>query len=182
MNIGNQHGMSEETWAFILDHQKIIHSECSFILGRTDTTDDIISDIKIKIYLYFINHNIHTSSIENPKSWIRKTSRNQCLDYLRKCTRYKKIFPATDDVYDIDKSQNTEKIVFYCQVLLLVEENLKDLPEALKDSLIARCINEESYSVIAQNMEITEQNARKRVEQARKHLKAVLPLQITAPW
>ena len=55
-----------------------------------------------------------------------------------------------------------------------VEQAIQKLPFLLRQAFILRCIEELSYPEIAQRLEITEANARKRVEQARAKLRKSL--------
>ncbi|MFM7438653.1 MAG: RNA polymerase sigma factor [Snowella sp.] len=51
------------------------------------------------------------------------------------------------------------------------------MPKSLRQAFTLRCVEELSYPEIAQHLEITEANARKRVEQARAKLRKSLKSQ-----
>jgi RNA polymerase sigma-70 factor (ECF subfamily) len=53
----------------------------------------------------------------------------------------------------------------------IVNQAIQNLPPLLRQAFTLRCIEEFSYSEIAQRLEITKGNARKRVEQARTKLR-----------
>ena len=111
------------------------------------------------------------------KQWFLKVARNICYDQFRKRKREKKLledFAAVQEhqtpfgsIYKITpETQAIEK-----QNMLMIRNAITRLPKDLRDTMMRYSIYEHNYKTISKDMNISECNARKRIQLARNILR-----------
>jgi RNA polymerase sigma factor (sigma-70 family) len=115
----------------------------------------------------------YANQIRQWRSWLTKLCHRTCLDFQRS------VCPSLN-LEELDNELGTPDCLSPYQYAIALEteetidQAMQKLPFLLRQAFILRCIEELSYSEIAQRLEITEANARKRVEQARAKLRKSL--------
>ena len=112
--------------------------------------------------------------IRNPKPWISRTLRNMCIDNCRSRARAKRIenqevgipVPAPSPSPDTDLSRK--------QLAEAIASAMTRLPPSLREVVMLRLIEEQSYADIGDTLDISVLNARKRLQQARALLRPEL--------
>jgi RNA polymerase sigma factor (sigma-70 family) len=118
----------------------------------------------------------HAQRIENLEAWLTRLTCNVCLDIHRERRRLGRGAISIDSESTADPALTTsatpEQAYYSCEIRLVIAKAIAGLPVPLRDAADLRFIQETSYNVIAARLGITQENARKRVQQARALLKA----------
>ncbi len=122
----------------------------------------------------------HAENIKNERAWFARLLHNICIDLHRSNKRRFRLKEKVKEVVEIDNSpmetielspegelMNTE---LGKAILLAIDK----LPSNLQAPLIMRLIEGDDYKVIAEKLGISNDNARKRVQQARSILRRQL--------
>lgn len=164
-------GHSDNFWPLWLSHQPYLYRCCLRWMGHNSMdAEDALNLAMWKAYRQFTRY---ANQIRRFNSWSTKICYRVCLD-LRRSSRSLlnleelKTEPLAPDYlspYQSAIARETREII---------DQAIQKLPKPLKQAFTLRCIEELSYPEIAQQLEITEANARKRVEQARAKLRKFL--------
>ena len=110
-------------------------------------------------------------------TWLFSIAINYCKNYRRK-NRHKvfSINNTTDDteIQIPDIRQNQEELTITNESLQIMREELLKLPDDYRDILILRDIEGESYSTIAQMLNLSMANVKVRIHRGREMLKSRL--------
>ncbi|MBE7637835.1 sigma-70 family RNA polymerase sigma factor [Sneathiella sp. P13V-1] len=122
----------------------------------------------------------HAENIKNERAWFARLLHNICIDLHRSNKRRFRLKEKVKEVVEIDNSplenvelspegelMNTE---LGKAILLAIDK----LPANLQAPLVMRLIEGDDYKVIAERLNISNDNARKRVQQARSILRRQL--------
>ena len=119
----------------------------------------------------------YADQIRQERSWLTKLCYRVCLD-LRRSVRPSLNLEDLENEIPISDRSSPYQYAIASETEEIVNQAIQKLPLLLRQAFILRCIEELSYSEIAQQLEITEANARKRVEQARAKLRKSLKPQL----
>jgi len=132
--------------------------------------EDALSDATIRA---FEKYKQHASQINNERAWFARLLHNICIDRHRSNKRRFRLSEKVKEVATIEDS-TFEKLELTPEAELINSElgksiysAIEDLPEKLREPLIMRLVRGDDYNEIAQALGITNDNARKRVQQAR---------------
>ena len=158
-------------WKLWLSHQNYLYHCClRWMDYNVMDAEDALHLAMWKAYQKFTQY---ADQIRQWRSWLTKLCRRVCLD-LRRSVR-----PSLN-LDDLEPEITAPDSLSPCQYTISLENQemlnqaIQKLPPLLRQAFILRCIEELSYPEIAQRLEITEANARKRVEQARAKLRKSL--------
>ena len=115
----------------------------------------------------------YADQIRQVRSWLTKLCYRVCLDLRRSIRPNLNLEDLENEIPMPDRSSPYQYAIAL-ETEETVEQAMQKLPFLLRQAFILRCIEELSYSEIAQRLEITEATARKRVEQARAKLRKSL--------
>jgi len=125
-------------------------------------------------------YNDHADQINNERAWFARLLHNICIDLHRANSRRFRLNEKVKEVVEIDNSP-TENVDLSPEGELLnselgrfIYEAIETLPVKLKVPLVMRLVEGEEYAVIAEKLCISNDNARKRVQQARAILRRQL--------
>ncbi len=139
--------------------------------------EDAFSEATIRA---FEKYRSSSNEISNERAWFARLLHNICIDRHRANTRQKKL---RENIKELDSQffPIKESAIATPEAELINEElktdifrSIEELPERLKRPLIMRLVQEEDYDDIARELDISNDNARKRVQQARAHLRSSL--------
>jgi RNA polymerase sigma factor (sigma-70 family) len=108
--------------------------------------------------------------IENLEAWLTRLTSNVCLDMHRERRRAMHGRVSIDDSEiepALRSDHSPEEDYLAREVRKVVARAIGDLPATLRDAARLRFVQETSYPVMARLLSITQENARKRVQQAR---------------
>jgi RNA polymerase sigma factor (sigma-70 family) len=117
----------------------------------------------------------HAQRIENLEAWLTRLTCNVCLDIHRERRRLGRGSISIDSerpsVPELTVTATPEGAYYSCEVRTIIGRAIAALPAPLRDVADLRFLQETSYQIIARQLGITSENARKRVQQARAVLK-----------
>ncbi len=128
----------------------------------------------------FEKYRASAAEISNERAWFARLLHNICIDRHRANKRQRKL---RDTIQEIDSlfyptmnnSVPTPEAEFINgQLKSDIKQAIDGLPDRLKRPLVMRLVQEEDYDDIARELDISNDNARKRVQQARAYLRSSL--------
>jgi RNA polymerase sigma-70 factor (ECF subfamily) len=168
------------------------------IAGDTDAFTDIVKRYQNKIFRYIytrvynydeacdMTQDVFVITMESLKTfrresqfstWLFSIAVNYCKNYRRK-NRHKiySIYNADNEMeFQIpDLRQNQEELAITNESMQILLEELHKLPDDYRDILILRDIEGESYTTIAQALQLTLANVKVRIHRGREMLKSRL--------
>lgn len=146
--------------------------------GNKDDADDLFSLIVVKVLL---EDPEKLRKIAHPGGWLAMIAQNQCTDLYRQRqsdNRKKQCFADLIPVLNCPPVSPEESLLT-AELLAHIDRALAGLPPLLRKVAELRFIDEVSYESIAATLGITQANARKRVQKARKELATTLSTYFT---
>ena len=128
----------------------------------------------------------YASSIVNLEAWLTRLSCNICFDIHRERCRATRTTVSVDSD-DADRGETLAaadsplRNALTSELGKQIARAIDDLPPALRDAARLRFVDEESYPDMARKLSITEDNARKRVQQSRAMLRNRLKRELNLP-
>lgn len=165
-------------WAAWNNHREYLR-RLSYVWMNVSSADaeDALSAATIRA---FEKYGAHASQISNERAWFARLLHNICIDIHRSNKRRFNLSEKVKEVVLIDISES-ENVDVTPEAELLNSElgntlvrAIKDLPEKLQKPLVMRLVKGEEYDFIAMSLDISNDNARKRVQQARAILRKKL--------
>ncbi len=139
--------------------------------------EDALSDATIRA---FEKYRENVAQITNERAWFARLLHNICIDIHRSNRRRNRLNDKVKEIIDIDVSavetadQTPEAELMNSELGASVMTAINDLPEKIRAPLVMRLVKGEDYDYIAKTLGITNDNARKRVQQARAVLRRKL--------
>lgn len=163
-----------EAGAMIERYQQFLRRRCRLLMnGNKEDADDLFSQIVIKVLL---EDPAKLRSITHPGGWLARMAQNQCTDVFRQRqsdTRRGERFAQLLSLLETPPL-SPEDLLIRSELIDRIERALAELPLPLRRVAELRFIQDHSYDSIAAELAISEANARKRVQKARKELAALL--------
>lgn len=142
--------------------------------NRTDA-EDALSQVMLKAWEKVQKY---AEEIANFKSWLIRLTHNLCVDIHRERSRGANRVENIDDYVEAQELLQSEDTPLYAaetgEKRVVIRRAIDNLPPRLRETFILHFDRELSYLEIAQQQEISYQNVRKRISQARKILQEEL--------
>jgi RNA polymerase sigma-70 factor (ECF subfamily) len=162
-------------WPLWRSHQIYLHRCClRWMNYNSMDAEDALHSTMWKAYEKLPQY---ADQIRQVRSWLTKLCYHVCLD-LRRSVRPSLNLEDLENEIPMPDRSSPYQYAIALETEETVHQAIQALPFLLRQAFILRCIEELSYPEIAQRLEITEVNARKRVEQARAKLKKLLKSQL----
>ncbi|MFH1197980.1 MAG: RNA polymerase sigma factor [bacterium] len=151
-----------------------IYSYSLLMLKNRMDAEDVTQDVLIKIW-----NNLNSFKIAAAKTWIMKTTHNQCIDYLRKRSKEsqrdlsfdEELFTATEnEIYLLNPMYKTHVIMMADKV----KEAIQKLPENLRSIFILFELHGMKYKEISKSLDIPMNSVKVYLLRARKRLQEEL--------
>ncbi len=132
--------------------------------------EDAFSDATIRAYEKYA---VHATQISNERAWFARLLHNICIDKHRSNTRVRNLHDKIKDMSVIDfsaletRALSPEGLLLNAELGRTLTKAVSDLPVRLKAPVILRLVQGEEYDDIARALGISNDNARKRVQQGR---------------
>lgn len=139
--------------------------------------EDAFSEATIRA---FEKYRSSPTEISNERAWFARLLHNICIDRHRANKRQKKLRDTIKEIDSLfyptlENSVSTPEADFINgQLRADINAAIDNLPERLRLPLVMRLVQEEEYDNIAGKLGISNDNARKRVQQARAYLRSSL--------
>ncbi len=115
-------------------------------------------------------------TITNLKAWLTRLTYNLCMDVHRENKRLRdrveswEVMIEKGEKEPVSLYQTPETAALGCELAAIIRRAIEDLPALLREPFILRFIEQKSYQEIVQKLDISCDNLRKRISQARKIL------------
>jgi len=167
--------MTSEFWSLWMDHNEYLYNACVKWMGNVPDAEDVLSQAMLKAAAKI---RIHQVQVINFKPWVTKLTYNLCLDLQRQ--RYQTIQYCHNR--EVISYRNAELLVTKEEenpVLVATQQELEkifsvwidELRPILRDTFILHFQEQLSYIEIAQKLNISCCNVRRRIHEARIILK-----------
>ncbi|MBK5240839.1 sigma-70 family RNA polymerase sigma factor [Clostridium sp.] len=130
-----------------------------------DITQESFITIYNKLYLYDKNHKF--------LNWLLQISKNKCIDYIRK---YKRVYESNiEDIPNVtSREMSPEQAAEFKETKGYVEAYLSSLSEIDRQILIIRYLQNLTFHDLAEILEITESNVKRRYYKSRQNFKTFI--------
>ena len=165
-------------WELWRQYQDDILFRCSlrWMRGDYEDAEDALSAASIKAY-----KGLQTSpdEIANVKGWLLRLLRNHCIDVGRERERRLRVMQLVEDIdrgfeTATTKQQSVEDVVSRCEIAHHIIQAIDDLPGRLREPARLRFLSEMPHRDIALQLNLSPENVRKRLQQARALLRPLL--------
>lgn len=163
---------AEQFWGLWLrDREYFLRSCLRWLRGNRSDAEDVLSRGALKA-LEFLRRS--PGSVERFQPWAMRILQNLCIDRLRGAQRHADGMGDADVNEGLACTLTPERMFFRGQLGSAVAEAVGTLPPRLKSAFCLRFVDDLGYDEISRRLVITPANARKRIEQARRFLRARL--------
>lgn len=169
--------ISTNFWCLWEQHQRYLYRCCLRWIGNPNDAEDVLNQAMIKAWEKVQEK---TGVIKNFKAWLTKLTYNLCMDLHRQ--RYKS--GSRIESLDAISTGYQEELVSQEETPVLAATRreleqfllsaIDQLPPLLRETLIWHLDQEFSYREIAEKLNISYENVRKRISQARAILRKKL--------
>lgn len=142
--------------------------------GNQTRVEDALSQTQEKAYVHFV---VNDEDILKPFSWVCRLAYNICMDIQRDQKKQRALCEKVSHSPDLFYFSmiSTEPLVDVIQRDETIESlsmAIKQLPEDLQIVIQYRFIDEMEYPKIAEILQLSQANVRKKIQLARKQLRA----------
>ena len=168
---------SDEFWTLWQAHQARLRMLCMrWLQGDLAKIDDAMSQARDKAYNYYLEA---TEAFRSFSAWVSTLTKNICTDIHRDNDRQLKLCKTVSHSPELFYFSNTsstplEESVQLTNTLEDVSSAFQKLPNDLKLPMHYRFVEDMEYSEIADLLQITPANVRKRIQLARKKLREAI--------
>ncbi len=135
-------------------------------LCREDA-EELLQDVFIRVYKYLYTYNSSMKFL----SWVYRIALNTYKDNCKRKKRQLSICPFDDEINTGVKQTNQFETDFYARENFReIVKIINSLKEEYRIAIILKCIQDFSYKEIGEMLGITPQNAKMRVNRARKKI------------
>ncbi|PKR55510.1 hypothetical protein COO20_04895 [Thalassospira marina] len=168
--------MAPNFWPLWIAQRDSLLRQCLKLMsGNMDDAQDALSEAMVKASMKFEES---MDEIRNHRAWLSRIVHNACIDLHRQNRRKAEYHEETHNTEDESQPSisrqdvaTPEQKALTGEMFSNLERALSDLPEKLRRPLLMRCVQDQSYDEIAENLGLTNCAVRKRVQLARDHLK-----------
>jgi RNA polymerase sigma factor (sigma-70 family) len=145
--------------------------------GNREEAEDALSSACLKAWEHLPTY---AWQMTNVKSWLIRLVYNHCMDIRRTYIRHARIVQDVSSRSDSPERPwastcpSPEDIVCGNDVMKTIHQAMDQLPLGLRQTATLRFFRDMPYAEIADHLELSPENARKRVQQARSMLKLLL--------
>jgi RNA polymerase sigma-70 factor (ECF subfamily) len=171
------HDKYEDFWRVWQSEQDYFYKLCLKWMGNNShDAEDVMHSSMIHAWNKWQKS---ANEISNVKGWLRRIIYNFCMDILRKRQR------EAETIDNIDELQLSDSAVFICrsyisnsatnilerETHIYIEHLIQSLPKKLSQPFILFCRHDNSYREVAKKLAMSDSNARKLIQSAKKILK-----------
>jgi RNA polymerase sigma factor (sigma-70 family) len=149
--------------------------------GNSHDAEDALNQAMLKAWNEWTKD---VKKIIHPKAWLTRLIYNFCMDVHRKSKREAPVIENIDDIKFADhpafacRVEFPESNILNLEMRAYLHHRIESLPDKLRHPFVLHSCQEKSYQDIAKQLTLSEENVRKRIQQARrilqKHLKKYL--------
>lgn len=158
---------SLEFWSIWLTHERAIYQSCLRWMGNAADAEDALSQVMLKAKAKLSEQ----GKIRNYSAWLQQMARNLCIDIHRQrrrravgCDVLEEVAPAAPGK---SRADNPADYVLQQELQEFWRGAIAALPPKLRAVMVLRVQQDYSYEEIADQLDLSVANVRKRVSQAR---------------
>ncbi|AFZ58903.1 RNA polymerase sigma factor [Anabaena sp. PCC 7938] len=170
-------------WELWLSYQDYFYNLClKWMGGNSHDAEDVLNQAMLKACNQWKKY---ANEIIYPKAWLTRIIYNFCMDVHRKGEREAIGVENIDDIKFADhpafasRAELPESNILNLEMWTYLRYKIESLPDRLRHPFILHCCQEKSYQDIAKQLTLSEENVRKRIQQARNILKKQLEKYLT---
>lgn len=165
-------------WLLWNQHQQYLYRRCLGWTGGNRTyAEEVLGQASLKAWEKLPNS---AAKIVNPKAWLIRLTYHLCIDLQRQRNRSafgvenieELTLSATEAT--ISNFESPESTLLRREMGEQIRRAIEELPPQLRAPFVMRFCREMSYADIAQHLDLSNSNARKRIQQARSRLQKQL--------
>ena len=171
-------GDSSAFWRLWVRYQKYLYALCLRQMGGVqEDAEDALSRAMLKAWEKLP---YYAATITDVRAWLARLISNLCVDIHREKKRRTRGAVSLDEMLAADREpappseKSPEDTLLSREMLGYVSRAVDELPARLRQPFVLRFLQETAYREIAEELAITTDNTRKRVQQARAILRARL--------
>lgn len=170
------HAASATFGEFWSRHREAARRRCLFLMkGRPEDAEEALS----RAALSALRHSLtEPTLLLNERAWVLRLAANACFDVYREQKRRRETSLEGLAVAPIEGAafacESPEKACLDAELQHYLRACIRALPLRLRESARLRLLEEKPYPDIARDLGITQDNARKRVQEARKVLRLAI--------
>jgi RNA polymerase sigma factor (sigma-70 family) len=160
--------INSEFWQLWEKYQDYLYRCCHRWMGNPTDAEDALSRAMLKAWEKFRDG---TDGIKNFKAWLIRLTRNLCVDIYRERNRgarqVESLSAVGNEAEFISEEENPVLAATQQELEKFLRGAIDELPDRLRETFILHFEQEQSYQEIAQHLNISYDNVRKRISQAR---------------
>lgn len=168
-------------WHLWESYQDDFYNLClKWMGGNYHDAEDALNQAMLKACNEWKKYANNNKKIIYPKSWLKRIIYNFCMDVHEKRKREARAIENIDNIKFANhpaftyREEFPESNILNMEMQAYIYYKIEFLPEKLRYPFILHCCQEKSYPDIAKKLALSEENVRKRIQQARKILKKQL--------
>ncbi|MBD2569835.1 RNA polymerase sigma factor [Anabaena lutea] len=165
-------------WQLWESYQDDFYNLClKWMGGNSHDAEDVLNQAMLKACNEWTKQ---INKIIYPQSWLKQIIYNFCMDLHRKRKREAKVIENIEDIEFADhpgfasQLEIPETNILNLEMGAYLYHQIESLPERLRYPFILHCCQDKSYQDVAKQLALSEENVRKRIQQAREILKKQL--------
>ncbi len=168
-------GNHQAFWELWLCNQEYLYNFCLKLMNYNFAdTQEIMSSSMLRAWKRMPEH---AFKITNFRAWITRITYNLCMDIHRQKAYNFSIDENLESMRIEDEGllsgtiDSPEATIMRRELIMVIYRLIENLPESLRTPVVLRFIQEKNYREIAEIVNISEDNVRKRIQQGRILLK-----------
>ncbi|SLN57681.1 RNA polymerase sigma factor [Oceanibacterium hippocampi] len=168
---GRQNLRSKLFWQVWREHQDYLYRlSLRWMSGNVADAEDAMNAAAVKAVGKFADS---ADEIRNARAWLARLLHNHCIDVHRANQRRNDQISEVKSMQDGDVSvfaaapRSPEEELWNTQLARELDSAIRELPNPLRSAFTLRLVQGEDYPEIAAQLRISNENVRKRVQQAR---------------
>jgi RNA polymerase sigma-70 factor (ECF subfamily) len=135
----------------VCQYKDLVYCQAYYFTCNKEDAEDITQEVLLKLW-----HHLDTVTAKTVKSWLMKVTRNVCIDHSRKKREQSLSEFEPEEQHQImnrlgDTKDDPEHLIMYGDLL---QQGFQQLPENLRSIVIMREIQDLSYGLIAEIVDL----------------------------
>ena len=165
-------------WQLWKSYQDDFYNFClHWMGGNCHDAEDALNQAMLKAWNEWKKS---ANKITYTKAWLTRIIHNLCMDVHRKRKREATVIENIDDIKFAEHQEFAASVeipesnILTLEMRAYLHHRIESLPDKLRHPFILHCCQEKSYQDVAKQLALSEENVRKRIQQARKILQKQL--------
>ena len=162
-------GDSPTFWKLWGRHQDYLYGCClEWMKGNRWEAEEALSEAMLKAWDKLPKY---AETITNIKAWLARLTHNLCMDMHRERKRGARRMESIEAIADSETTacsfDSPDAAILRREMAAYIRQGIESLPPRLRAPFMLRFCQENSYPAIAKQLGLSENNIRKRIQQAR---------------